>query len=49
MPRPMRTAQDDAPPRPPPSEEGVFVIQEEEDDLSDIIRQLERGGSKTKE
>jgi twitching motility protein PilT len=49
MPRPKRTVQDDAPPRPPPSDEGVFVIQEEEEDLSDILRQLERGGSKTKE
>ncbi len=48
-PRPRRTVQDDAPPRPPPSEEGVFVIQEEEDDLSDILRQLERGGPKTRE
>jgi twitching motility protein PilT len=33
---------------PPPVEEGVFVIQEEQDDLSDILRQLEHGGPRSK-
>ncbi|HYO72061.1 MAG TPA: hypothetical protein VEU33_38900, partial [Archangium sp.] len=47
--RPPRVMQDDAPRRPAPAEEGVFVIQEEQDDLSDILRQLERGGPKSKE
>ena len=28
----------------PPAEEGVFVIQEEDDDLSDILREMERKG-----
>ncbi|WNG34958.1 twitching motility protein PilT [Archangium violaceum] len=46
--RPKRVAQEDAPPSPAPAEEGVFVIQEEQDDLSDILRQLERGGPGTK-
>ncbi|QRK04364.1 hypothetical protein JQX13_29350 [Archangium violaceum] len=48
-PRPKRVARDDAPPGPAPAEDGVFVIQEEQDELLDIIRQLERGGSGSSE
>ena len=47
--RPKRPAQEEPPPRPAPTEEGVFVIQEENDNLSDILHELERGGSKTEE
>ncbi|WP_158502235.1 type IV pilus twitching motility protein PilT [Vitiosangium sp. GDMCC 1.1324] len=47
--RPKRVAQESAPSRPPSAEDGVFVIQEADDDLSDIIRELERGGSGTEE
>jgi twitching motility protein PilT len=47
QPRPQSVVRDSAPSRPTPAEEGVFVIQEEQDDLSDIIRQLERGGSRS--
>lgn len=46
---PRRVTRESAPARPPPAEDGVFVIQEEDDDLSDILRELERGGSRSKE
>jgi twitching motility protein PilT len=47
-PRPKRVAQEATPSRPAPAEDGVFVIQEEKD-LSDILRELERGGSGSEE
>lgn len=48
-PRPAKRLEPEPAPRAPaPAEEGVFVIQEEVDDLSDILQQLERGGSKSK-
>jgi twitching motility protein PilT len=48
--RPKRVTREDARPVPPPSEEGVFVLDEEaQDDLSALVRELERGGSGSKE
>ncbi len=42
-PRPKRVAREPTPTVPQPTEEGVFEIKGGDDDLSDILRELERG------
>ena len=46
--KPRRATREPAPSVPPSAEEGVFVIQEEQDELTDILRELERDGSAPK-
>ena len=42
--RPRRASRESPPPTSQAPEEGVFVIKGEDEDLSDILRELERGG-----
>jgi twitching motility protein PilT len=43
-PKPRRPVPERPVAAPPPVEEGVFVLQDEEEDLSDILREMERKG-----
>ncbi|WP_187345095.1 type IV pilus twitching motility protein PilT [Cystobacter ferrugineus] len=48
VPKPKRATREASSSPPPPAEEGVFVIQEEKD-LTDILRELERGDTGSEE